>query len=84
MSRVIYEVVEHDGGWAYRVAGSFSETFASHERALKAARRAAQEHKIPGDTRVIAYQDQAGIRHEETDRGDDRPSTSVNDPGQGR
>ena len=33
MSRVTYEIVEHDGGWAYRVDGVFSETFPSHEMA---------------------------------------------------
>jgi len=25
MTRIVYEVVEHDGGWAYRVNGVFSE-----------------------------------------------------------
>jgi len=29
MTRIVYEVVEHDGGWAYRVNGVFSETFSS-------------------------------------------------------
>ncbi len=79
MSKVTYEVVQHDGGWAYEVDGSYSETFASHEQALKAATRAAREHRIPDETRVIAYQDKAGGKHEETDRGDDRPTTSVAD-----
>ena len=27
MSHIIYEIVEHDGGWAYRVDGVVSETF---------------------------------------------------------
>jgi hypothetical protein len=30
MNKITYEVVEHDGGWAYRVDGVFSETFPSH------------------------------------------------------
>jgi hypothetical protein len=27
MPDVTYEIVQHDGGWAYRVNGVFSETF---------------------------------------------------------
>ena len=27
MAKAHYEIVEHDGGWAYRMQGSFSETF---------------------------------------------------------
>ena len=27
MSNVTYEIVEHDGGWAYKVDGVFSEPF---------------------------------------------------------
>lgn len=79
MSQIVYHVIPHDGGWAYRVEGSYSETFPSHELALKAARRVAREHRVPGETRIIAFQDKAGNRHEETDRGDDRPDTSVLD-----
>ena len=37
MSRVIYEVVEHDGGWAYRAGGVYSETFSTHDLARQAA-----------------------------------------------
>src|ERR1700730_2684091 len=43
MTRIIYEVVEHDGGWAYQVDGVFSETFPSHDLTRKAADRAAKE-----------------------------------------
>ena len=41
MTKITYEVVEHDGGWAYQVDGVFSETFPSHDLARKAADRAA-------------------------------------------
>jgi hypothetical protein len=41
MTKIIYEVVEHDGGWAYQVDGVFSETFPSHDLAREAADRAA-------------------------------------------
>src|SRR5262249_36540671 len=30
MTKIIYEIVEHDGGWAYRLDGVYSETFRSH------------------------------------------------------
>ena len=45
MSHVTYTVVEHDGGWAYKVGDVFSETFASREAAHAAAARAAQEQR---------------------------------------
>jgi hypothetical protein len=32
MNKVTYEIVEHDGGWAYRVNGVFSEPFPSRRR----------------------------------------------------
>ncbi|HVK91864.1 MAG TPA: DUF2188 domain-containing protein, partial [Mycoplana sp.] len=34
MSTVKYEVVEHDGGWAYKVGDVFSEPFPSHAEAM--------------------------------------------------
>lgn len=37
MSKVTYHIVEHDGGWAYRVDGVFSEPFPTHEEARLAA-----------------------------------------------
>ena len=27
MTKIVYHIVEHDGGWAYKVDGVFSETF---------------------------------------------------------
>ena len=47
MDKVIYEIVEHDGGWAYRVNGVFSEPFPSHDLARQAAERAAAEQRVP-------------------------------------
>jgi len=43
MTKITYEIVEHDGGWAYRADGVFSETFPSHDKARRAAERAAKE-----------------------------------------
>jgi hypothetical protein len=77
MTKVIYEIVEHDGGWAYRVDGTLSETFATHDLARRAAERAAQEQVVSDVTTGISYEDRAGRWHEETSAGDDRPETDV-------
>jgi len=77
MSHVTYHIVQHDGGWAYRADGTYSETFASHEAALKAARRAAGEQRISGDTHGIVYEDAVGRWREELSDGRDRPWTEV-------
>lgn len=79
MSEVTYEIVEHDGGWAYKVNGVFSEPFPSHAAALKGAEIAAAEQKTPGETEVIEFEDSKGKWHTETARGSDRPSTHVKD-----
>src|SRR5712691_5103150 len=57
MTKVTYDIVEHDGGWAYRVDGVFSETFPSHDLARRAAervrgaqaRRPALRHRLLGE-----------------------------------
>jgi Uncharacterized protein conserved in bacteria (DUF2188) len=50
---VTYEVVQHDGGWAYKVNGAFSEAFPTHADALAAAQSAAAEQELPGDAETI-------------------------------
>ena len=77
MSHVTYEIVEHDGGWAYRVDGVYSETFPTHDAARRAAERAAGEQRVPGETVGITYEDAQGRWHGEVDEGDDRPVTDV-------
>lgn len=77
MSEITYEIVEHDGGWAYKFDGVFSETFPTHAAALKAAEKVAREQRTPGRTEVIEYEDQKGKWHTETAKGDDRPVTKV-------
>ncbi|MDB5592795.1 DUF2188 domain-containing protein [Enterovirga sp.] len=77
MADVTYQVVEHDGGWAYKLGDVFSETFPSHEAARAAADRVAAEQRIPGETAPIRFQDAKGQWHDETARGSDRPSTDV-------
>jgi hypothetical protein len=82
MSKIVYQIVEHDGGWAYKVGGVFSEAFSSHEEALAAAKRAAAEQEVPGATEIIEYEDDKGVWHLEVDPGDDRPATEVVDEGE--
>ena len=74
---ITYEVVEHDGGWAYRVDGAFSEAFPSHDEARIAAERAAGEQIVPGDTTEISWEDKEGHWHDELSVGNDRPETEV-------
>ena len=77
MTHVTYEIVEHDGGWAYRVDGAYSETFKTHDEARKAAHRAAGEQRVGGQTRGIVYVYKNGKWHEEIAEGGDRPDTDV-------
>ena len=77
MNKVTYEIVEHDGGWAYRVDGTYSETHRSHDDAFRAARNAACEQLRPGETKGIVWEDARGRWHAEVTSADDRPQTEV-------
>ena len=77
MARVIYHIVEHDGGWAYRVGDVFSETFPSRDLAVKAAERAAGEQRVAGETTGITWEDREGNWRDEVAEGGDRPDTDV-------
>ena len=79
MSKLVYRIVKHENGWAYKVRGTFSETFPTHEAALAAARIAAGEQRVPGETVGIQYERAEGNWHEEVDPGTDRPQTEVKD-----
>jgi hypothetical protein len=79
MAHITYQIVRHDGGWAYKVDGVFSEPFDSHTAALAAAKAAAAEQRVPGRTEIIEYEDQQGRWHTETASGTDRPETDVKD-----
>lgn len=78
-SEVSYEVVEHDGGWAYRVGETYSEAFPSRGEAVDAAARAAADHLQPGSDELIEYQDRDGIWRSELASGGDRPYARVED-----
>jgi hypothetical protein len=77
--RVTYEIVPHDGGWAYRLGGVYSETFASHAEAVEAARIVAQEQQVGGESTEISFQDETGRWHEEYCDGGDRPEAVILD-----
>jgi hypothetical protein len=77
MAKVVYRIVEHDGGWAYKSDGVFSESFPSHGAAVKAAKRAALEQGTPGETAEIQYEDENGEWRSEHVDGHDRPSVDI-------
>lgn len=79
MTKVVYEIVEHDGGWAYRMNGAYSEAFPTHSDAVQAARIAAAEQQVGGEDEEINYQDEGGRWHEEYSQGGDRPEAVVVD-----
>lgn len=79
MSAIHYEIVEHNGGWAYKVGDVFSETFPDHDHAVRAAKDAAARQSLAGTSEGIVYQDSDGAWHEEVARGDDRPEADVVD-----
>jgi hypothetical protein len=79
MAKLVYKIVKHEDGWAYKVRGTFSETFPSHDAALVAARLAAGEQRVPGETVGIEYETADGEWREEVDPGTDRPQTAVED-----
>ncbi len=79
MVKVVYRVVKHDDGWAYKVGDVFSEPFPTHDEALAAARRAAGEQRVAGETAGISWEDANGRWHDELAAGTDRPDTEVED-----
>lgn len=74
---VVYQIVEHDGGWAYKVGDVFSETHPTRREAEIAAENAAAAHGLKGEDTIIEYQDEQGRWHEEIEQGDDRPVADV-------
>ena len=79
MVKVTYEIVKHDGGWAYRSNGVYSETFYSHADALAAARIVMLEQQVGDEPVEISYQDERGKWREEYSDGGDRPEVEIVD-----
>jgi hypothetical protein len=84
MTKVTYEIVEHDGGWAYKLGDVFSETFRTRDAAVHAAEAAAAEQQVAGTTDAIEYQDSDGNWHQEIAEGGDRPEATVSGSDQDR
>jgi hypothetical protein len=74
-----YHVHVHDGGWAYRLGDVWSETYPTHDAALRAARDAAKRQQIGGEDAQISYETADGTWHQESVRGSDRPEVDVED-----
>ena len=79
MAHVTYDIVEHDGGFAYKVGDVFSETYPTRQAAHDAAVSAAQRQQLEGQDEAILYQDSQGKWHEEQADGGDRPDAEVED-----
>ena len=71
MPKVTYHIIEHDGGWAYRVGDVISETFPSHDLARQgrragggraAGRRRDHGHLLRGFAGPLACRDGEGRR----------------------
>ena len=79
MAHVTYEIVEHDGGWAYKLGDVFSEPFRDARGGGGGGKDGGGGAALPGRRETIEYQDEEGNWHEELARGDDRPETEVQD-----
>lgn len=77
MTQITYRIVEHDGGWAYRLGDTYSETFGAHDDARAAAVRAAREQRISDATAWIEYETAEGQWVTERADGHDRPQADV-------
>ena len=79
MSKIVYKIVRHDGGWTYEVSGTFSETYRTREAARRAAMVAAKEQssRTAEKSMSIEYEDENGNWHRELVHADDRPETAV-------
>lgn len=79
MVKITYEIVPHDGGWAYRLGGVYSEAFPTHDQALEAVRIVMEEQQIGDEPVTISYQDETGRWREEYSDGGDRPEVEILD-----
>ncbi|PYB75495.1 DUF2188 domain-containing protein [Rhizobium wuzhouense] len=79
MVKIIYEIVPHDGGWAYRLGQVYSEAFGTHDQALEAVRIVVAEQQVGDEPVTISYQDENGRWREEYSDGGDRPEIEVVD-----
>ncbi len=83
MAKLTSTIVEHEGGWAYKVGSTFSETFRTQDEARRAAELASAGQQVAGSTDGIQYEDSAGKWHQELADGRDRPQTEISDDAKG-
>lgn len=79
MTEITYRIVEHDGGWAYRLGDTYSETYPSRDAAHRAAEMASREQRVPDRTAWIEYETADGRWVTERADGSDRPDAQVED-----
>jgi len=80
MTKIVYEIIPHDGGWAFKLDGTISQSYLTHDAAYAAAKRVAMEQRRPGETVGISWEDERGRWHDELSSGDDRPEVDIVDP----
>lgn len=76
MTVLHYKVVEHDGGWTYKLGDVFAETFTTRQLAEAAAKRAAEEQRVPTPPHDIQFEDEKGTWRTEASDGTP-PETDV-------
>lgn len=79
MTKIVYEIIKHDGGWAFKLGDTISQSFLTHDAAYNAAKRVAIEQMRPGETVGISWEDERGRWHDEVEPGDDRPEVDIKD-----
>jgi hypothetical protein len=79
MTKIVYEIIRHDNGWAFKLGDTISTTYPNHDAAYAAARRVAIEQMRPGQTAGISWEDERGRWHDEVSPGDDRPEVDIRD-----
>ncbi len=79
MTKIVYEIIPHDGGWAFKLDGTISHSYLTHDAAYDAAKRVAMEQRRPGETVGISWEDERGRWHDELSSGDDRPEVDIVD-----
>jgi hypothetical protein len=60
MAYITYEIVEHDGGWAYKLGETLSETYASRQGAVMGAKSAASRQKASDGGAMVRERPQRG------------------------
>ena len=79
MSEVTYEIVEHDGGWAYKVDGALSRCSRPMRQRSRQHRPPPLSRKPPARPKRLNTKTRKGKWHTETARGSDRPETHIKD-----